>query len=144
MNPIDKSKPTFVACNSVVIPRESAVIFATVDFRAMTSCLEMFSSFSSESFSCCRHFLALFSTSSSNSCFSWRDLTSSSALVILNWRSWIFAVALQEKVKKDGNQDRTWKTHKIYFYEWKSGLQTEKKLRLRQMSMKKLWPRQFP
>lgn len=43
---VDKlTNTTLVACNSVVIPNESAVILATVDFKAMTSCLEMLSSF---------------------------------------------------------------------------------------------------
>lgn len=50
---VDKqTNTTLVACNSVVIPNESAVILATVDFKAMTSCLEMLSSFSMDSFSC--------------------------------------------------------------------------------------------
>ena len=50
---VDKqTNTTLVACNSVVIPNESAVILATVDFKAMTSCLEMLSSFSKDSFSC--------------------------------------------------------------------------------------------
>ena len=86
---------TLVACNSVVIPNESAVILATVDFKAMTSCLEMLSSFSMDSFSCWRFFLALFSTSISNSCFSWSDRISSSALLTFSWRSRIFAAACE-------------------------------------------------
>lgn len=48
----EQTNTTLVACNSVVIPNESAVILATVDFKAMTSCLEMLSSFSMDSFSC--------------------------------------------------------------------------------------------
>lgn len=90
-----QTNTTLVACNSVVIPNESAVILATVDFKAMTSCLEMLSSFSTDSFSCWRFFLALFSTSISNSCFSWSDRISSSALLIFTWRSRIFAAACE-------------------------------------------------
>ena len=90
-----QTNTTLVACSSVVIPNESAVILATVNFKAMTSCLEMLSSFSMDSFSCWRFFLALFSTSISNSCFSWSDRISSSALLIFTWRSRIFAAACE-------------------------------------------------